>query len=274
MTRLAIFFTLLVLQGCAISQLPHNLSRSMINQDDPALVRSAVPAYLMLLDALVETYPNDDSFLLSAAKLYGAAGLFADTDQQKKSRADRAQTYARRALCENLQDLCAAIDMPVASFQQALADSDEDDVHLIYGFAAAWAGWVQANSDDWNAVAQLPKIKALFRWLIALQADYDKGTALVYMGVLESQLPPSLGGKPEVAKGYFEQAISLSNGRHLMAKVLYAEQYARLLFEQELHDRLLNEVLAADPKVEGLTLINHLARQRAQELLDSSDEYF
>ena len=59
-----------------------------------------------------------------------------------------------------------------------------------------------------------------------------------------------------------------------MAKVLFAKQYARLMFEQELHDQLLNDVLAAEPEYEGLTLINGLAQRQAQVLLDESPDYF
>ena len=59
-----------------------------------------------------------------------------------------------------------------------------------------------------------------------------------------------------------------------MAKVMYAKQYGRLLFEQELHDRLLNEVLKAETKAPGLTLINSLAQEQAALLLADSAEYF
>jgi hypothetical protein len=59
-----------------------------------------------------------------------------------------------------------------------------------------------------------------------------------------------------------------------MAKTLYARYFARLLFEQELHDRLLREVIAADPRSPGRTLINVLAQQQAQELLRTSADYF
>ena len=59
-----------------------------------------------------------------------------------------------------------------------------------------------------------------------------------------------------------------------MAKVLYAEQYARLMFEQELHDRLLQETLSTDPHFEGLTLINRLAQRQAHILLAESADYF
>ena len=59
-----------------------------------------------------------------------------------------------------------------------------------------------------------------------------------------------------------------------MARVLYAQYYARLVFDQELHDRLLGEALAADPHAPGLTLLNVLAQQRARELLESGKDYF
>jgi len=59
-----------------------------------------------------------------------------------------------------------------------------------------------------------------------------------------------------------------------MVKVTFARQYARLIFDRKIHDRLLHEVLQADPNFPGYTLINTLARKEAQELLDSADNYF
>ena len=59
-----------------------------------------------------------------------------------------------------------------------------------------------------------------------------------------------------------------------MTKVIYAEQYARLIFDQQLHDRLLGEVLAAKVNVEGITLTNRIAQERARDLLESGNDYF
>ncbi len=275
MTRILIIITILALQACSIGNLPKNLSRSMMNQEDPELVRTAAPAYLLMLDALVATYPDDETFLIPAAKLYGAyAGVFSNDQAQTQRMATRAKIYAQHALCENEEDLCLALDQQVDDIVLELEDLDEDELNLVYTFASSWASWIQAHSSNWDAVAQLPKVKTLFNWVLSYDADYDNGTAQVYMGVLESQLPPSLGGRPDLAKMHFENAIAASNGRHLMAKVLYAQQYARLLFEQELHDRLLTEVLTANPIAEGLTLINQLAKQQAEVLLAESAEYF
>ena len=59
-----------------------------------------------------------------------------------------------------------------------------------------------------------------------------------------------------------------------MAKVFYAESYARMIFDRELHDRLLTEVLSADPQAPGLTLMNTIAQEQARALMESADDYF
>lgn len=275
MTRLFIILAIISIQACSIGNLPHNLSRSMMNQEDPELVRTAAPAYLLMLDALIETYPDDETFLIPAAKLYGAyAGVFANDEAQMKRMVHRAKSYAQRALCESEEDLCSALDQQIEDINLELAELDEDELVIVYTYAASWASWIRANSTDWDAIAQLPKVKILFNWVLKYDPDYDNGTAQIYMGVLESQIPPSLGGRPDLAKAHFESAIKASDGKNLMAKVLYAQQYARLLFEQELHDRLLNEVLSAEAKAEGLTLVNQLAKKQAKALLADSAEYF
>ena len=66
----------------------------------------------------------------------------------------------------------------------------------------------------------------------------------------------------------------MSGGKDLSIKVEFARGYARLLYERDLHDRLLNEVLAAEIEQPGLTLFNLLARDQAESLLASADDYF
>ncbi|WP_419812548.1 TRAP transporter TatT component family protein [Bacterioplanoides sp.] len=275
--KLLLSLTLLtLLSACSVSNLPNNLSRSMMNQEDPAIVAAGAPAYLLLLDALILTYPEDESFLLAGSRLYGAyASVFAEDETQAKQMANKAMDYARRALCEHNEELCAATEGQLDELVALLnSDFDEDDVDVVYAFASAWAGWIQANTDDWNAIAQVGKVKAMMLWVTQYEPFYDNATVQVYLGVLETQLPPSLGGKPEVGRNYFEQALSHTHDRHLMAKVLFAKQYARLLFDQKLHDRLLQETLDADPAMEGLTLINTLAQRQAALLLAESADYF
>ncbi len=267
---------MLTLSACSVTKLPTNLSNAMMNQDDPALVAAGAPAYLLLLDALILTYPNNKSYLLSGAQLYGAyAGVFSHSPEQAKKHADKAMDYARRALCNHDKYACAMVDGPVHELRPRLERHyGQKDIDIWYAYGVAWAGWIQANSSDWNAIAQLSKVKTVMQWVAEHDPNYDNATVLVYLGVLETQLPPSLGGQPELGRDYFERALALTDNRHLMAKVLFAKQYARLMFEQELHDDLLQQAINTNPYHDGLTLMNHLAQQEARELLATSADYF
>lgn len=110
--------------------------------------------------------------------------------------------------------------------------------------------------------------------VLALDESYESGAVHTWLGILKSLRPPALGGEPEVAKAHFERALELSGGRDLSVKLEYARRYARLMYEQELHDRLLREVLAAPADIDGYTLFNVLAKQDAEALLSTSSEYF
>ncbi|MBD3670128.1 MAG: hypothetical protein HUJ29_05080 [Gammaproteobacteria bacterium] len=253
----------------------NTLSNAILNQDDPTLVRDGAPAYLLLIDGLIMDNPKSEGLLIAGAKLNGAyASIFSNDRARSRHMAGKARDYARLALCERLPKVCAAETKPFRDYPRALEAADKSDVPVLYAYASAWAGMIQANPGDWKNIADLPKVEALLEKVIELKPLYENGQPHLYLGVMRSQIPPSLGGKPERGKSHFETALELSGGKDMMAKVLYAENYARLVFNQALHDRLLKEVIEGDPNVKGLTLTNTLAQQRAQQLMESGKDYF
>ena len=280
-SRFAVIAAILFLGGCAsminsaTSKMAHNLSRAMLDQNDPETVRAAMPAYLVMLDSLAEGDPHNVDMLLSASRLYGAyTSAFINDEARARRLADKSLDYARRALCIELERLCQHLDDRLDPFTLSLKPVTLAQQPVLYGYASSWAGWIKLHGDDWNALAQIPKLTAMFKRSAQLNPQYDHGGAYLYLGVLAAQIPPSLGGKPQQARRYFEKAQLLSAGKNLMVDVLFAEHYARLVFDQPLHDRLLKQVLAADPKAPGLTLINTLAQQRAAKLLSESEDFF
>ena len=275
-----------LLAGCAAiadkagRRFADQLGTAILASDDPATVRDALPAYLLLLDALLVDDGKGDAgkrdLLFAAAELNGAyAGNFTAGDAARASRlARKALGFARRGVCAGDGPLCAAIDGDVDGFAAALAATPDREVAAMYALASAWAGHLQANSGDWGAIAELPKVQALLERVVAIDPGHARGMAQVYLGVLHSLRPEAVGGRPEQGRAYFEKAIELGGGRNLYAKALFAEYYARLVFDQALHDRLLNEVLAADPVAPGYTLTNVLAQERARALQESGKDYF
>jgi hypothetical protein len=91
---------------------------------------------------------------------------------------------------------------------------------------------------------------------------------------LSSLIPPALGGNPKEIQAHFDRAITLSEGQNLMVKVYYAQRYARMMFDRDLHDRLLNQVLKANVYHKGFVLSNTIAQREARKLLKSAEEYF
>lgn len=268
---------LVVISGCAmiVSRSAANLTTAVVDHDDPGTVREGAPAYLLLMDSLVVGSPENKDVLRQAANLYSAySALFITEPLRAQRLTTRAYEYSQRAFCAHNKDACGIVNLNFESFEKTVADFRVKDLPFMFSLAQAWLSRIRAYGSDLGVIAELPKAEMLLQRVLELDETYDNGTAHVYMGILNTLRPPALGGKPEEGKRHFERAIELGEGKNLAAKVQYAESYGRLMFDRDLHDRLLNEVLNSETDYEGYTLLNVFAKQRAQLLLESADDYF
>jgi len=273
--------TAICLNGCsffisnATEDFGSSLSQLILDHDDPETVAEAIPAYLLLLETLVANDPENEALLSSTATLYSSyIGLLEEDSNRKKHLADRALFYALRSACSHSEKFCQINTLQYEPFEEVIKDTDEDDIAALYSLGSVWASWIQANKSNWNAIAQLAQVKLIMTRVVELDDGYKDGSAHVYLGVLATILSPALGGTPEIGKQHFERALKLSEEKNLMVKVVFARQYARMMFDRELHDMLLNSVMNSEIDQPGLTLMNTLAQKQAKELLESADEYF
>ncbi|MEJ2042208.1 MAG: TRAP transporter TatT component family protein [Reinekea sp.] len=268
----------LLMAGCATMQLPQNLSTAVLDSDDLQTVSDGLPSYLLLVDALTLTYPKNEQLQLTAASLNSAyAGVFIPENQstRRKQMSLKALQYAFDAFCLHDKNACALRELDIEALAQELPRwNKEKDLPFLYTLGTAWASYIQVNSDDWLVIAELGKAEAILKQVVALQPDYELGTAQLYLGVMNSILPPSLGGKPDVARDYYEAALQAGDGKNLIIYVYYASNFARLIFDQELHDSLLNTALNLEADVPGYTLQNTFAQKLARDLLATSNDYF
>ena len=271
----------LQLSGCATlvsnaaSGLAENLSSAMLNQDDPETVRAAMPSYMLLLDSFVEGSPDDPAMLGAAANLYASYGaVFADDPVRASRLTTRARKYALKAMCITYAASCTWREQNYEDFVVTLDGLGEQHAEAVYEYSFATLAYLRAHSADWNSLAELPQAEALVKRYLEISGDSATASAHMYLGIILTLRPPALGGKPEEAREHFEIAIAQSGGRDLGAKVEFAKGYAKLLYERELHDELINEVLEASPYADGLTLTNVLAQEEALELRAAADDYF
>lgn len=278
---LATIILIALVGGCSsiqssVSQgLAKSLSAGISSQSDIEMVKAGIPSYLLMIDGMIVEDPENEDLYIAAIKLYGTLANFVKDDPLRLSYiTDKAYHYSQTLLCLNSEKWCGLSDQTYDVFHQSIGKIEQDEVDLLYLYGTSWAGSIEAHRSDMNAIANLPKVKATMRRVLELNESYDRGGAHLYLGVLESLIPPALGGKPDIAKTHFDRAIEINQGRHLMANVMYAEYYARILFNRDLHDQLLKQVIEQDPKEDGLTLANTVAQQRAKQLLESAEEYF
>ena len=261
--------------GAAADRFASNLTAAILEQTDPETVRDGAPAYLLLVDSLLEGSPDSVELLSTAAVLYTAyATLFAEDPQRAQRLSERARAQGERALCAQRSEACAFGAMGFEEQSAVLARLRAKDVPALYAWSVASLGYLRAHSADWSALAMLPNVEAALTRVQVLGPDYQAGSVQLYLGILDTLRPEALGGKPEAGREHLERAIALSGGRDLGAKVELARGYARMVYDRELHDRVLNEVMQADPVAPGFTLLNVIAQREARALLDSADEYF
>ena len=252
-----------------------NLNSAIINQDDPETVRDGAPAYLLMLDSFVEGAPEDKAMLGAAAELYAAYGvLFVEDNQRADRLTSRSLDYGKRSLCASNVDACAIDQLSFPEFEKMLTRMKRDDAASLFTLGLSWIAYIKVHSGDWGALTKLPRVEATLKRVQALDEQYNEVQVEHYLAVLNTIRPPALGGDFEAGKAHYERALALSGGRDLSVNVDYARYYARTLYDRELHDRLLNEVLAAQPNQSGYTLFNTMAQRDAQALLDSADDYF
>ncbi|MDJ0941653.1 MAG: TRAP transporter TatT component family protein [Woeseiaceae bacterium] len=270
-----------LLGGCAslvsnaASGFADNLSKAVLNQDDPETAKAAIPSYMVLIDSLIEGNPDDPDMLSAAAEMYASYGaVFADDEIRARRLTAKARRYALKAMCEDYSEACGWREMNFDEFEASVRGVTPKQADLLYTYGFTTLAYMRAHSSETDTLAELPQVETLFYHYLDIAGDSVSAATHTYMGILLTLRPPALGGKPDEAREHFERAIAMSDGRDLSAKVEYARGYAKLLYERELHDRLLNEVLAADPYADGLTLGNVMAQDDAKQLLAEADDYF
>ncbi len=264
-----------ILVSNAASSFSENLGAAVLNQDDPELVQDGLPTLMLTLDSMIEGSPDNPQLLAAGANLYAIYGGLFDLDEDRALKLTaRARRYGLKAMCETYEPSCAWPGMTYDEFVATLEGIGPKHADVLYSYGFASLSFLQARTSDYDTIAEFPLVQALFDHYLNISGDAVNSSVYTYIGTMHTLRPPSLGGEPELAREFFERAIAESGGHDLGAKVAYAKGYAKLLYERELHDRLLNEVLEADPNQDGFVLTNVMAQKEAAALLAEADDYF
>jgi tetratricopeptide (TPR) repeat protein len=253
-----------------------DVAKSSYKQSDLRVIREGMPAYLMLIDGMVEAVPDNARLLITAAQAYASfASAFIEADDKDYARAlyERAKKYALRSL--EIRGLKNPVSKPFNEFEAGLNDLGKDDVPYMFWAATCWGSWIRLNLGSMAALAELPRVEALMKRVLVLDEQFYYGGPHLFMGIWFASRPKIAGGDLAKAQHHFKKALELGQGKFFMTQIYYADQYARKTFDKDLFVSTLEEVLETPAdKIPELTLLNTVAHKKAKEMLEQVDDYF
>ena len=256
--------------------------------NDPELVRDALPFGLKTMESLLLTVPRHRGLLLTACKgftEYAAAFVQMEADRIEPSdyaganaMRDRAlklylrgRDYGMRGLALRNRGIGGQLQLDP---KVAAARIGSKDLPMLFWTAAAWGSAISLGKDRAELLADLPAVRALMERGLKLDEAYDGGVIHEAMIILEA-LPPVLGGSPDSARFHFERAVSLSKGGRASPYVTMAQSVSVMTQNRAEFDRLLRQALAVDPDREpGQRLETLVLQRRARMLLEREDDLF
>ncbi len=252
------------------------VAKASSRQSDLRMLREGTPAYLMLIDGMIQTLPDNDRLLLAGAQSYSSfASLFVeDQDQEYANRLyEKGKQYALRSL--EARGFREPLRRPFDDFKKGLKRLTKPDVPYLFWTATCWASWIRLNLDSVEAVSELPRVEWIMRKVLELDEGFYYGGPHLFMGVWFASRPKIAGGNLDKAQEHFMRALDLGQGKFLMAYVYYAKYYARNKMDKELFVRTLQKVLDAPLDTSpDLVLANAVAKKEAEGLLSHVGEYF
>lgn len=280
---LLLSFLLLTLNACSIQKLALKTTSGLFEygieafyaESDLLIAEPALAANLKLLEGFHRADPGNKAILEMLTQGYAGMALAFLEDEAP----DRASAIYLRARDYGLKRLSTTkafkngIPETESAFVERLKYLKKDDLPALFWTAFSWAGWVNLNRNDPQAVFDLSKVKAMMNRVLELDETFFFGSAHLFWGSTYGSIPPMLGGSPEKAKMHFDKAIAISDGKFLIAKVYYAQFYAVTTLDEALFDQLLNDVVnAPDDILPGYELLTAVAKQKAARLIAKKDD--
>ena len=278
------------IKGMAMNSVAGSLTATgtvFSRDDDPELIRDAVPFALKLYESLLESLPKNRDLLLATctgftqyayAFVQGEADSVESTDYERLTKIDerafkmymRARGYCVRALELRHAGTEAALQRNTPG---ALAWARKEDVPLLYWTGASWGSAIALGLDKPGLLLDVPAMRALMSRALELDETYQNGAIHAVMITLESR--PEMGGSTERARKHFDRAVELSKGLDPGPYVTLATSVALPERNREEFVKLLEQALAIDPEKNiDNRLAILIAQSRARTLLARVDELF
>lgn len=257
------------------------------SDDDPELIRAALPFSLKTIESLLQASPRHKGMLLTACSGFTSyANAFVQLDAEAIESSDyaeseRLKTRARKLYLRGRDYCMRRVELRRPGLREALAADPNTalgtakyDVDELYWLGAAWGSAIAVGVDQPDLVADFPVVRALMDRALAIDEGYAGG-AIHEVFITLDGMSPAMGGDPARARQHFERAVELSRGKSASAYVAMAVSVAQPAGNKEEFEKLLEQALAVNPDdMPPTRLATIIAQRRARILQSRIDELF
>ena len=283
--------------GCSIKRMAVNKVGTVLagsgttfaSDDDPELVKAAVPFSLKLMEGLLNESPRHEGLLLAAASgfaEYAYAFVQEEADEMEdkdlaaaeemRGRARRLYLRARNYGLRGLEVRHKGLERALrADPKQAVRVATVKDVPLLYWTAASWAGAVSLSKDNPDLIAEMPVVEAMMDRALALDESFGDGAIHAYLITYEMSRPGGTGDPATRSRAHFERALVLTKGLQAGPMVSFAEAVCVQKQDLKQFEALLQQALTINLEVKPeWRLVNLVMQRRAKWLLSRTDQLF
>ncbi|MBI2059039.1 MAG: hypothetical protein HYT87_04640 [Nitrospirae bacterium] len=260
---------------------------------DPMLIKYGAPSNLLLFEGLADTFSDNADLMSIIAQTYCSYAMgFVQDDEPERAMVlfMRGRDFGLRSLLltspfkkavraaagKKPANQAEAIEQAVEHLEKGVdAIKDKKLVERLFWTGNCWAGWLNLAKKDPLALFDIPKVLSLMNRSKDLDDQYFYGGVHAFFGAYYAGLPSIAGGGVEKSQKEFDIAFGLSNKKLLLPYVLYAEQFATLIKDEALFDKVLQEVLdTPSDTVPEMTVANEIAKLKAKRLISKKNELF
>ncbi|MBM3907118.1 MAG: hypothetical protein FJ363_03455 [Gemmatimonadetes bacterium] len=287
----------LTLSGCSIKRMAINSlgdalasgsSSTFARDDDPELVRDAIPFALKTIEGLIDEAPRHQGLLTAAVSgftQYGYAFIQQEadfTEAQDLDKATQLRQRAKRLYLRAAEYGLRGIEVDVPGFRDrlltdadaALSRTQRKHVPLLYWTAASWAAALAIDVNDAELAIRQTAMEKMMRRVLALDEVYELGAVHDFLLAWEAG-HAAAGGSMAKAREHFARATQLADGRRAAPFVSMAEMVSINENNRKEFETLLNQALAVDiSKDPAQRLANVINQRRARWLLSRIDDLF
>jgi len=257
--------------------------------DDPELVRQAVPFSLKLMESVLADNPRHAGLLEATAASftqYAYAFVLEDADELEArdfAAAEQLRLRARKLLLRAHGYALRGLESAHPGFSErlnldpkaAVAEVGRSETGLLYWGAASLGAAISVGKDEPSLIARLPQMEALVDRALALDPAWGKGAIHGLLISYEGQRQGALGTPRERAWRHYEEALALAGGALASPHVSYAEAVCVEGQDLKGFETALKAALDVDAsRYPEWRLANEVMQRRARWLLSRKADLF